>query len=139
MLSITCSAFATFLLSPVLHKGKFEMEEVLNATLAGGVIIGTSCDMVAHIWVAMVIGFFGGVVSTLGFRFLTPFLASKLKLHDTCGVLNLHGIPGILAGLLGALIAAVSPSSFYDSNIENVYPGRGTNGDDRTAVVQGLF
>ena len=50
------------------------MEDILNATLAGGVIIGTSSGFLYHPAVAIAIGIFGGVVSTLGFHFLTPFL-----------------------------------------------------------------
>lgn len=35
-------------------------------------------------------------------------LASKLKIHDPAGVHNLHGIPGVLAGLAGAIMAAIA-------------------------------
>ena len=41
-------------------------------------------------------------------RHLTPRLESKLGLRDTCGVHNLHGIPGILGGLVAALVSLTS-------------------------------
>ena len=34
------------------------------------------------------------------FKVVQPFLQDKINLHDSCGVNNLHGIPGILGGLL---------------------------------------
>jgi len=55
--------------------GKLEMEIMLNATLAGGVIIGSSCDMIASPWVAMMLGLFGGVISSIGFQKIGPFLS----------------------------------------------------------------
>ena len=92
-------------MSSALNDGKFKMEDVLNATLAGGVIIGTISDMVRNGAVSLFIGFFGGMISTFGFNKLTPMLSAKGIVHDTCGVLNLHGIPGILSGILGAIMA----------------------------------
>ena len=41
-------------------------------------------------------------------RHLAPALESNLGLRDTCGVHNLHGIPGILGGLTAALVALTS-------------------------------
>jgi len=40
-----------------------------------------------------------GTISALGFHYLSPYLLKKINLHDTCGVHNLHGIPGIIGGL----------------------------------------
>jgi ammonium transporter Rh len=42
-----------------------------------------------------------------------PALHRALKLHDTCGVHNLHGMPGVLAGLIGALMAAIATEKEY--------------------------
>jgi len=43
------------------------MELMLNATLAGGVAIGSASDVIVAPWAAMLIGFVGGVLSALGF------------------------------------------------------------------------
>lgn len=43
------------------------MELMLNATLAGGVAIGTVSDIICTPWESMAIGFAGGILSALGF------------------------------------------------------------------------
>ncbi len=39
----------------------------------------------------LVVGLAAGGLSTLGFKYLTPILDTKLGLRDTCGIHNLHG------------------------------------------------
>jgi ammonium transporter Rh len=90
------------------------MEILLNASLAGGVIIGAACDMIFSPGGAIVIGAIGGLISALGFAFLTKPLQNNVGLHDTCGVHNLHGIPGVLGGVIGAVV-----SSFAGRYLEN--------------------
>jgi ammonium transporter Rh len=64
---------------------------------------------VVHGFVSMLIGFLGGIISCVGFKYITPIFNDKEgPLHDTCGVLNLHGIPGILGGMIGAISAGVA-------------------------------
>lgn len=57
-----------------INKGKFEMEDILNATLAGGVIVGASSDLIIAPFGSMICGLIAGVISTLGFRKLSPIL-----------------------------------------------------------------
>ena len=45
----------------------------------------------------------------LAYRFLTPWLEDRVGLRDTCGVHNLHGMPGLLGGLAAALVAFTMP------------------------------
>lgn len=42
-----------------------------------------------------------------------PFLEKYLKLQDTCGVHNLHAVPGMLGGFIGAIVAAAASESVY--------------------------
>ena len=59
-----------------------------------------------------------------------------MHLHDTCGVNNLHGIPGIIGGLSGAISAAFTSNELYGDNIQNIFPAM--NGT-RTNKEQGLY
>jgi len=53
----------------------------------------------------MIAGWVAGMVSSLGYAYLGPFLKEKIGLHDTCGVHNLHAIPGMLGGVLSAIVS----------------------------------
>ena len=73
---------------------------------------------------AIIIGSVAGILSTLGFSILTPLL-KKFYLHDTCGVNNLHGMPGILSGLIGAIVAATaSRENYHGNSLYKFYPSR---------------
>ena len=61
------------------------MEHIQNATLAGGVIVGAVADMHLSPFGAIVAGSLAGIVGTLGFVYVQPYLAEKLKITDTCG------------------------------------------------------
>ena len=50
LLAIFGSVVSAFCTSSIFHDGKFNMEDVLNATLAGGVAIGTAADMCWMPW-----------------------------------------------------------------------------------------
>ena len=55
-----------------------------------------------------------------------------MGIHDTCGVLNLHGIPGILGGVIGGITAASVGDEMYGADISEIFPKRGAP-DNRTA------
>lgn len=106
--SLAACALAAYATSSLVEKkGKLDMVHIQNATLAGGVAVGTCADMNIQPFGAMLIGVVAGIISTLGFKFLTPILASNLGIQDTCGVHNLHGMPGILGGLAGIVATAL--------------------------------
>jgi len=49
----------------------------------------------------------------VGFVYIQPALSRFLGLHDSCGVHNLHGMPGVLAGLASVCAAA----AYRDSHL----------------------
>ncbi|XP_034377665.1 ammonium transporter Rh type A isoform X1 [Arvicanthis niloticus] len=101
-----CVITAYALSSLVERRGRLDMVHIQNATLAGGVAVGTCADMEIPLYAAMTIGSIAGIISVLGYKFLSPLLANKLRIHDTCGVHNLHGLPGVFGGL--ASIVAIT-------------------------------
>lgn len=108
-LSISASCICAAGIARIIH-GKLEMEIMLNATLAGGVVIGACSDVVVSPGASIVIGGIGGIISALGFAFLSKALQRSIGLHDTCGVNNLHGMPGILGGIIGAVTSSMAGS-----------------------------
>ncbi|XP_023695180.1 ammonium transporter Rh type A [Paramormyrops kingsleyae] len=106
-----CVLTAYAISSLVDHRGKLDMVHIQNATLAGGVAVGTCADMNIEPFGAMIIGSLAGIISTLGFKFLSPILASTLGIQDTCGVHNLHGMPGILGGVAGIVAVALGKAN----------------------------
>ena len=42
-----------------------------------------------------------------------PAMSKYLKLHDTCGVHNLHGMPGVISGLGSVLAAGIATEELY--------------------------
>ena len=40
-------------------------------------------------------------------------LFDKLKLHDTCGINNLHGMPGVISGVGAVVMAAIATEDVY--------------------------
>lgn len=133
VLALTGSATNAFLTSHLFNHGKFSMVDVQNATLAGGVAVGSSCDLVVGAWPAILIGSSAGVISTVGFNRLQPYLERTIGLHDTCGVLNLHGIPGIIGAITGAVSASFAGETVFGEDITSVFPAR----EDRSATEQG--
>jgi ammonium transporter Rh len=119
-LSIACSVIASIVVSKLLHGGKLNMEIVLNASLAGGVAIGSAADIVVTPCGSMIAGFIVGCISSVGFVHFSAFVKKHLVLHDTCGVLNLHGIPGIIGALISAIVASRAEDNF-GPNLANAY------------------
>jgi ammonium transporter Rh len=103
ILALSGATLATYFLSTYFHQGKTSMVDMANAALAGGVSIGSTCNLVGP-GGAFAIGLLAGTLSVIGFVFLQPVLESKIKLVDTCGVHNLHGMPGLLGGFCAIVV-----------------------------------
>lgn len=136
LLGMLASVFGSMMTSMAMHKGKLNAEQVLNATLAGGVSMGANADMLVNPFIPLIVGFCAGVISTVGFQFFPNFVYKYLKLHDTCGVIYLHLIPGILGGLISGLVAGVTDESSFGPDITSVFSMMG-EGKSRGHSKQG--
>jgi ammonium transporter Rh len=104
-LSLCSSTLAFAVFSRWLNGHKWDVVHMQNATLAGGVVMGVAGDMDMGMHGAMLSGFAAGLVSCVGYSKLMPKLA-HLNIHDTCGVNNLHGMPGILGAVVAIIVTA---------------------------------
>jgi len=127
VLSLSCSCMMAFACSKIFEPSrKFNMVHIQNATLAGGVAVGASADLIVAPYAAMVLGITSGTLSTAGYVYLSPWLERR-GLRDTCGINNLHGMPGILGGIGGILCAGysgVSKESFSEIYLATSEEGR---------------
>lgn len=100
-----CGAtLATYALS-ILIRGKIEVGDIANASLAGGVAIGASVANVTPGW-SILIGLIAGAISVIGYTIIQPRLQKATGGVDTCGVHNLHGMPGLFGGIITAALVA---------------------------------
>jgi ammonium transporter Rh len=101
ILALCGSTLATYVASLKL-RGKVSVADIANAALAGGVAIGSTCDRVPPVY-AFAIGVFAGALSTVGFAIIQDRFQRAIKRVDTCGVLHLHGLPGLFGGLVATI------------------------------------
>jgi len=131
-LSLVGSCLATFGMSSFLSmKGKFNMTHIQNATLAGGVAIGTCCNLMVHPGGALLIGTIAGCACTSGMHFGSPFLARVLKIHDVSSVHNLHGLPAIIACVSSAFMAIWATRDVYQDSLYVIYPAMAPDSMDQ--------
>eukprot|EP00762_Andalucia_godoyi_P004028 ANDGO_05651.mRNA.1 hypothetical protein len=124
-LALTGSAVGTFICSKLLRPHhKYEMVDVCNAVLAGGVAVGSSSDLIIGPGSAILIGVVSGSLSVFLYVFCQPYLERTIGLNDTCGIQALHAGPGIM-GAVGGIIAcgsAAAEHSLYGEDFSTVFP-----------------
>uniref|UniRef100_A0AAR2J7T0 Ammonium transporter AmtB-like domain-containing protein n=1 Tax=Pygocentrus nattereri TaxID=42514 RepID=A0AAR2J7T0_PYGNA len=131
-IGLSASTLTAFALSAMLNKnGKLSMADVQNVTLAGGVTVGASVDMMITPAAAYALGMLGCTACMLGYKYLSPFLARRLRVQDQCGIHNLHG----LTGLISTVAAICDPQL---AELQELIPGLKA-GLGRTAKEQALY
>lgn len=139
-LALCSSTVCTFLISQLLdreHKCRFSMTHLSNSVLAGAIAIGTVANIILEPFYALLIGCLGAFVSIVGNNFIRPFGARVFGVHDTRGVGSIHGLPGILAGILGFIFTTMyEPTRYGTGNGTQIYPAMGKSGEGREVFVQ---
>jgi ammonium transporter Rh len=103
ILSLCGATITTLICSALFNKGKIMIGDIANAALAGGVAIGATCNVVSAP-LAMGIGAAAGVLCVFGYSVVQARIKKMFKIVDTCGVHNLHGMPGVFGGLIAAVV-----------------------------------
>ncbi|GAB1602014.1 ammonium transporter Rh type A-like [Argonauta hians] len=140
IMSLCAATIAVFAMSSLLEKeGKLNMVHIQNATLAGGVAVSSCVTIIQRPYQAHILGLLGGTVSVLGYKYLQPFLFKKLKIHDAGGVMSLHALPGLVAGLGAALFAYLATEEKYGAALYELYPARKAEAEARSGLQQFYF
>ena len=120
VLALLASSCVTFGASILLSNDfKLRAPDIQNATLAGGVAVGSIANLTLDPFTVIIVGSVAGLVSTFGFHYIQPFLEESIGLHDSCGIHNLHGMPSLIGGFASVVVAAWKTSGdiYHDSAI----------------------
>jgi ammonium transporter Rh len=103
LLALCGATLVTFIASSLSRQGRVSSSDMANAALAGGVAIGATCNQASPL-AAFVIGSAAGAICVVGYTWIQPVLQRALKIVDTCGVHNLHGMPGLFGGIVAIFL-----------------------------------
>lgn len=120
LFALWTSVTAAIWTSKLTKLGKFSIDQIMNATLAGGIMIAASANLYTFLLPPLFVGAIAGVWSSLSFHFFVPWL-TKWKLYDIRGVMHLHGTVGILGGVI-SWIAIATINSYFGATTADYFP-----------------
>jgi ammonium transporter Rh len=103
ILALCGATVSTCLCSALFNQRKVMIGDIANAALAGGVAIGATCNAV-QAPTAFLIGAVAGALCVFGYAVVQARIKNVCKVVDTCGVHNLHGMPGLFGGLAAVVV-----------------------------------
>eukprot|EP01097_Dermamoeba_algensis_P006724 TRINITY_DN4194_c0_g1_i1.p1 TRINITY_DN4194_c0_g1~~TRINITY_DN4194_c0_g1_i1.p1 ORF type:complete len:470 (-),score=53.86 TRINITY_DN4194_c0_g1_i1:128-1537(-) len=123
-ISLLGSAVAAFIASKAVVNRRFHISDIQAGILAGGVAMASGHSILISPGAALVVGTIAGGLSVVSLNLIQPFVEKKLPFHlyDSRGVLSVHGIPGIMAGLASAIALSVSAGAVFGQPTRNVLP-----------------
>lgn len=140
-IGLSASTLTAFALSAMLNKnGKITMADIQNVTLAGGVTVGASVDMMITPAAAYALGMMGCTACMLGYKYLSPFLARRLRIQDQCGIHNLHGLTGLISCAAGICAILMASEETYGPSLYEIFTHRAPlEGDPKLQELQMLI
>ncbi|TKS77752.1 Ammonium transporter Rh type B-B [Collichthys lucidus] len=140
-IGLSASTLTAFALSAMLNKnGKLTMADVQNVTLAGGVTVGASVDMMISPAAAYALGMVGCTACMLGYKYLSPFLARRFRIQDQCGIHNLHGLTGLISCTAGICAILMAKEEVYGPSLYEIFTYRAPmEGDPKLQELQMLI
>ncbi|KAF7660665.1 hypothetical protein LDENG_00277030 [Lucifuga dentata] len=140
-IGLSSSTMTAFALSAVFNKrGKLTMADIQNVTLAGGVTVGASVDMMISPAAAYALGVMGCTACFLGYKYLTPYLAKHMRIQDQCGIHNLHGLTGLISSTAGICAILLATEETYGPSMYQIFAHRAPpEGDAKLLELQQLI
>lgn len=140
-IGLSSSTLTAFALSAMLNKkGKLTMADVQNVTLAGGVTVGASVNMMISPAAAYALGMMGCTACMLGYKYLSPFLARRFRIQDQCGIHNLHGLTGLISCAAGICAILMADEQVYGPSFYEIFTHRApVEGDPKLQELQMLI
>uniref|UniRef100_A0A8C7XS01 Ammonium transporter AmtB-like domain-containing protein n=1 Tax=Oryzias sinensis TaxID=183150 RepID=A0A8C7XS01_9TELE len=140
-IGLSSSTITAFALSALFNKrGKITMADIQNVTLAGGVTVGASVDMMISPVAAYVLGVMGCTACFLGYKYMTPFLAKQMRIQDQCGIHNLHGLTGLISSVAGICAILLATEETYGPSMYQIFSHRAPpEGDPKLLELQKLI
>lgn len=140
-IGLSASTITAFALSVMLNKnGKLTMADIQNVTLAGGVTVGASVDMMISPAAAYALGMMGCTACMLGYKYLSPFLAQRCRIQDQCGIHNLHGLTGLISCTAGICAILLASEEVYGPSLYEIFTHRApVEGDPKLQELQRLI
>lgn len=121
ILALTGGVLGTVIFA-IMLRGRFDINDVLYGTVAGGVAIGASSSLLFNSGGAIAIGFIAGMISTIAYSFCCSRIADG-GFFDMHGIFAFHFLPGLFGGLVSAIVIAaynsVSLTSLTSGNAVN--------------------
>ena len=100
--SLFGAVMGSIVTSGLLNQGRILLEQLLYGTLSGGIIISGCCSVCFYQWAALIIGTLSAAIAVVLLSKIKPIFV-EYGLRDTCNVIIIHGIFGILGGFISPM------------------------------------